>query len=96
MYETKGKVWVYRADAGGSWHFLHVDKKTSEMIKKNKKIHIRFGSVRVKATLGKTSWETSLFPSSKDGVYLLPLKALVRKKEGVFEGDTVRINLQIL
>lgn len=92
-YTTKGKVWVYTADTG-AWHFVHVDKKVSDEIKEKTKAKRRgFGSVKVKATIGKSSWETSLFPSARDGVYLLPIKASIRKQEGIFEGDTVAVSL---
>lgn len=49
-----------------------------------------FGSIRVKVKIGKTSWNTSLFPS-KEGSYLLAIKASVRAKEGIGENDVVKI-----
>lgn len=96
-YASTGKVWVYPDPNGGTgWHFLHIDKKISDTIKEKTKSKKKgFGSVRVKATIGSTSWETSLFPSARDGVYLLPIKADIRKKEGVFEGDTITVTLEI-
>ena len=42
---------------------------------------------------GRTEFTTSLFP--KDGLYLVPLKAAVRKKEKLEEGDKVTIKLEI-
>lgn len=51
--------------------------------------------VIVVVTLGKTSWKTSIFPDKHSGSYLLPLKALVRKKEGIFSGDKVSFSIQI-
>ena len=89
-FSFKSKVWLYPGMAG--WHFASVDKKTSEKIKKSQagKKRKGWGSVPVTVTLGKSTWKTSIFPD-KDGTYLLPLKAQVRKKEGVFEGDTIRI-----
>ena len=54
-----------------------------------------WGSVYVKVTLGGTSWATSVFPSKDVGGYLLPVKAAVRKKEGVGEGDVVTVELSL-
>ncbi len=54
-----------------------------------------FGSVKVRATIGDTTWETSVFPSKSSGGFVLPVKAAVRKAEGLSEGDDVRLNLLI-
>ncbi|MFC1733311.1 DUF1905 domain-containing protein, partial [candidate division KSB1 bacterium] len=52
-----------------------------------------FGSVPVEVTVGGTTWETSVFPNSKDGTYILPVKAPVRRKEGIYEGDKIKLIL---
>jgi hypothetical protein len=54
-----------------------------------------FGSVRVAATIGGTSWRTSIFPDSKTGTYLLPVKEAVRMAEQLDAGDVVRAQLQL-
>jgi hypothetical protein len=41
--------------------------------------------------IGKTKWRTSLFP--KDGRYIVPIKASVRKSENLEEGDEVTVQL---
>ena len=48
-----------------------------------------FGSVRISATIGATTWQTSIFASKDVGGYLLPLKAAVRKAERLAEGTPV-------
>lgn len=85
------KVWRWPA---GPWHFVYVDKKISEKIKKNGGKRIGFGFVPVRCTLGKTTWETTLFPH-KEEPYLLCIKKSVREKEGIFEGDSVKINCEL-
>ena len=54
-----------------------------------------FGSVKVEATVGGTTWQTSLFPDSKRAAYVLPVKKAVRSAESIDVGDrtTVRLNL---
>lgn len=42
--------------------------------------------MRIEATIGGTTWRTSLFPSKQAGGWLLPLKAAVRKAEKLAEG----------
>lgn len=54
-----------------------------------------FGSVKVRATIGDTTWETSLFPSKQSGGFVLPVKAAVRKAEALAEGDKVSLSLRI-
>ena len=49
-----------------------------------------WGSLRVTAQIGATRWNTSIFPG--DGAtWLLPVKAEVRKAEGIGEGDAVEV-----
>jgi Domain of unknown function (DUF1905) len=42
---------------------------------------------------GGTGWKTSLFP--KDGRYIVPVKAWVRKAEGLEVGDMVTVCLTV-
>jgi hypothetical protein len=55
-----------------------------------------FGSIRVRATIGETSWATSIFPDSKTGCYVLPVKKSVRVAEGVGVGETVAVTVEVL
>ena len=91
-FEVSGRVWRYKGAA--AWHFVYVNEALSRRIRdataRTGRKMSGFGFVRVRATLGKTSWHTSLFPT-KEGPYLLALKAEVRHKENVEDGDHVTI-----
>jgi hypothetical protein len=52
-----------------------------------------WGCIPVHVTLGETRWYTALFP--KDGLYLVPMKAAIRKAERVDEGDTVTLRVEV-
>lgn len=52
-----------------------------------------WGVIPVAARIGEVTFETSLFP--KDGGYLLPLKAVVRRPAGLAEGDEVTVELTV-
>lgn len=81
----------------GAWHFAYVDKKHSEAIRKTYAGPRRgFGAVRVRVQIGKTIWETSIFPDKRSGVYILPLKANVRRAEGIEAGDRIIFLLSIV
>jgi len=93
-YKTRGKVWLYPGMAG--WHFVSLEKKQSKEIKeKYGKNRRGFGSIPIKVTIGDTSWKTSIFPDKRSGTYLLPIKAEVRKKEGIFDDDTITFTIEI-
>ena len=52
-----------------------------------------WGVIPVQARIGETEWKTSLFP--KDGRYLVPIRANVRKAENLDVGDEVTVELLI-
>jgi acetylornithine deacetylase/succinyl-diaminopimelate desuccinylase-like protein len=52
-----------------------------------------WGVVPVEAAIGGVTFRTSLFP--KDGTFLVPIKAEVRRKANITAGDTISIELTI-
>jgi hypothetical protein len=52
-----------------------------------------WGVIPVHVRIGKTEWQTSLFP--KDGRYLVPIRLSVQKSENLAEGDNVVIQLEV-
>jgi hypothetical protein len=89
------KLWLWN-EGKGSWHFVTVDKDSSDIIKDAWMWPRKgFGSVPVKVTIGKTSWKTSVFPQ-KDGTFVLPIKKSVRDAEKLAVGDTTKIFLEVL
>lgn len=93
-FTMKSKVWFYPGKAG--WYFLTLAKEPSKAIRRTFGPLARpWGSLPVTVTIGRTKWETSIFPDKKAGAYLLPLKADVRKKEQVDEGDRIKFSVVI-
>lgn len=96
QYVVKGTVWLYPGESA-NWHFFTIPKKESSEIKETYKGLTRgWGSIPVEVTIGKTTWKTSIFPDSKSGTFILPIKAMVRKREEVYEGDPCTISLKVL
>ena len=94
-YKVRSKVVPY--PGMDAWFFAYVDKKMAEVIReKHGKAKRGFGSIRVEVTLGKAKWKTSIFPDKRSGTYVLPLKAAVRRAEGIDAGDTVSFTLAII
>jgi hypothetical protein len=93
-FSFTAKLWIYPGQA--AWHFITLPKKESATVKeKHGKGARGFGSLPVEAKIGKTIWKTSIFPDSKSGTYLLPVKAAVRKKEEIEEGEPVSVKLTV-
>ncbi|MBP6380409.1 MAG: DUF1905 domain-containing protein [Sphingorhabdus sp.] len=99
--ETTAALWIWTSpEAPASWHFLTIDGEAAEAIRATALMRRLeggqrrgWGSIRVTATIGETSWQTSMFPSKESGGYLLPVKAAVRKAEGLTAGDEIAVRL---
>jgi hypothetical protein len=85
---------VRRWSGESAWYFLTVDPELSDEIRE-RTVRAGFGSVRVRATIGGTTWETSVFPDKASGCYVLPVKAAVRRAEEIEDGTTVTARLVI-
>lgn len=97
FYEFKTALWKWQSETATAWYFLSLPKAMSDEIRFFcPRSGPGFGAVRVEARIGETVWRTSLFPSKERGVYLLPIKAAVRKSECFGEGDTVSCRVSIL
>jgi hypothetical protein len=96
-----GPIWLWRGKAGDgaadksstAWHFLTITGDVAAALRGAGSA--AWGSVPVTATIGMTTWKTSLFPSKERGGYLLPVKMAVRKAERVADGDVVTVELQV-
>lgn len=95
-YTFTAKVWLYSGAA--AWHLISLPAKEAKALQQMQASKQRrgWGAIKVKAVIGATTWETSIFPDSKRGTYLLPLKAKVRQKEGIAEGSRVALTLKTI
>lgn len=76
-------------------HFVRVPAEVAADIEQlAREVSYGWGMIPVELSLGATTWRTSLWP--KDGGYLVPLKAAVRRAEEVDLGDVVRLTLRVL
>ena len=95
-----GPLWRWTGGSGGSWHFLTIDGAAGEalsgtaLMRRMERTIGGFGSLKVTARIGDSVFRTSLFPSKELG-WLLPVKAAVRKAEGIGEGDEVTVALEV-
>jgi hypothetical protein len=94
-------LWRWTGASGaGTWHFVTISGEAGEalsataLMRRLEGLSRGFGSLKVTATIGETRWKTSVFPSREQG-WMLPVKAAVRKAEGLGDGDEVALVLEV-
>lgn len=93
-FRFEAELWRHRGEA--AWYFVTLPHDVSDEIAELTEPDRRgFGSVRVTVTIGDTTWHTSLFPDTKAGSYVLPVKKSVRREESIDDGDVVRVRLRL-
>lgn len=93
-YRLKGKAWRYAGQA--AWVFVTLPKRQAGEIRELFAGLARGASLPALVTVGKTTWKTSIFSEKASGTYVLPLKADVRKAEGIEDGDTIAYQLEVV
>jgi hypothetical protein len=96
-YRFRAAPWLWTGNGASSWHFVTVPFDVADDIdERTTGRQGGFGSVRVRATIGSTSWHTSLFPSKEAESYLLPVKRAVRDAEGLVVGTDADVQLTVV
>jgi Domain of unknown function (DUF1905) len=87
-----GEIWHWRGPS--PYHFVTVPREESDDLHELAgSVTYGWGMIPVRLLVGGTEFETSLFP--KDGLYVAPLKAAVRRAEGLEVGDTIAVQLSV-
>lgn len=92
-YRLTGAPWRYEGQA--AWVFVTLPKRQATEIRTMFAGLARGASLPCTVTVGGTTWRTSIFADAKSGSYVLPLKASVRKAEGITEGKRLAYVLQV-
>ena len=93
-YSITQKVWQWPnpTSIDGGWHFVTLPKEISAKIRKVQPK----GMVSVEVALHKSTWHASLFPHTLSQAYILCIPKKIRKQEGIFKGDEVKIKFGII
>lgn len=99
--EVTTTLWRWSGGAnGGDWFFVTLDGAVGEALSATALMHrletgrrSGWGSVKVTVQVGETEWRTSAFPSKERG-WMVPIKAAVRKAEGLVEGEAFDLTLK--
>jgi hypothetical protein len=90
--EFSGTIWFWKGPA--PWYFVTIPAQQCHDLKAiASSVTYGWGVIPVQVRIGGTGWATSLFP--KDGRYIVPIRASVRKAERLEEGDTVTVQLEV-
>jgi hypothetical protein len=96
MVVFDAELWNWDARRVDSWTFVTLPPDASDEIRELAGGRRRgFGSVRVRATVGASTWRTSIFPDSARG-YVLPVKRGIRTAEGLGTGDIATVTVELI
>jgi hypothetical protein len=91
------ELWIWDARRGDSWTFVSLPIEASAEIRDLATGRSRgFGSLRVRATVGGSTWTTSIFPDSKRDAYVLPIKRGVRRAEALDAGEVATVTVELI
>jgi hypothetical protein len=84
-YEFSAKVQHYSTSGDlVGWTIVLLPKEISVEIRDIfKRLEQGWGRLKVTAKVGKSEWKTAIWFDTKQDTYLLPLKAVIRKKEKI-------------
>ena len=91
-FEFSGDLYYWRGPS--PFHFITVPDEACVGLRAiSTVVSYGWGVIPVRVRIGASEWDTSLFP--KDGRYVVPVKDVIRKAEGLTVGDTVAVQLVI-
>jgi len=91
-FQFAGAVWYWRGPS--PYYFVRVPPELSEdLADLAADVSYGWGMIPVEVTLDGRTWETSLWP--KDGGYVVPIRARVRRDLGLDTDDIVTVHLTV-
>ena len=92
--EFRAKLWMY--DGPAAWCFVTMPKVHSREVRKLFQIKEEgWGRLKARATIGESTWMTSIWFDTKADSYLLPVKVAIRKKEKLVIGKMMSVMIEI-
>lgn len=99
--EATTPLWRWSGEeSGGDWYFVSIDGEAGDALSAHalmERLELGrrrgFGSVKVRVTVGGSTWTTSAFPMKAHG-WSIPIKAAVRRAEGLNESEALTITIE--
>jgi uncharacterized protein DUF1905 len=97
VIEFEAELWLWEARRQETWTFVSLPVDASEHIRELAAGVARgFGSLRVRVSVGASTWTTSIFPDSSREAYVLPVKRAIRTAESLDTGDVVSLTVELV
>jgi len=93
QFDFEATLWLHPGEAG--WHFVTLPPELADDIDGQVGERAGFGSIPVEATIGTSTWKTSLFPDKAAASFVLPVKRAVRQKEQIQADSVVSVRLRL-
>ncbi len=91
-FEFQARIFEWRGPA--PFYFVALPEDVATLVASMaNQLTYGWGVIPVSATIGKTTFTTSMFP--REGGYLLGLKATVRSTEKLKQGDDIEVKLAL-
>lgn len=92
----EAELWIWDARRADTWTFVSLPAEESDEIRDLAGgLRRGFGSLRVRVSVGGSTWKTSIFPDSARG-YVLPIKRAVRNAEALDVGDVATVTVELI
>ncbi len=93
-YHFTAQLW--QDTSSGSWVFVSLPNDISKEIRE----HLQWqeegwGRMKATAIIGELEWETAIWFDRKRKTYLLPIKAIIRKKASLVVNEKIDIHLLV-
>jgi hypothetical protein len=93
-YDFVESVWQHAAPGG--WYFISLPESIAQEIREALRSEEEgWGRLKATAEIGESRWETAIWFDTKKNTYLLPLKAVIRKSEGIAAGNLVNVTVWV-
>jgi hypothetical protein len=92
----EAELWRWETRRSDVWMFLSLPGEESAEIRDLAGgLRRGFGSLRVRVTIGGSTWRTSIFPGG-ESAYVLPVKRAVRLAEAIDVGDVAAVSVELI
>ncbi|MGC6472545.1 MAG: DUF1905 domain-containing protein [Parvibaculales bacterium] len=94
-YEFGGEIAVMTGKKA-DYFYIAVPRDISDHIRHfTGHIQRGFKSLKVRAQIGATGWDSSIFPSTRENTFFLLLSKKIRTAEKLEKGDMARVELNV-
>ncbi len=93
-YKFSANLW--KDTSSGGWVFVSLPKNISKEIRDNLKWQEEgWGRMKASASIKNVEWDTAIWFDTKTDTYLLPVKAVIRKKAHLELNDLINVSISI-